>query len=74
MNFVKKAAENELKGIVESTEELVSSDIVGNDCFRISDSKLTAVMGNLCKGLFVVGDNEYGYSCRVVDLAKKMMK
>ena len=72
--LVKKAAENELKGIVEFTEEeLVSSDIVGTTVSAIFDSKLTAVMGNLVK-VCSWYDNEYGYSCRVVDLAKKMME
>ncbi|RAM65770.1 type I glyceraldehyde-3-phosphate dehydrogenase [Mesotoga sp.] len=72
--LVKKAAENELKGIVEYTEEeLVSSDIVGTTVSSVFDSKLTAVMGNLLK-VCTWYDNEYGYSCRVVDLAEKMMK
>ncbi|HNS35246.1 glyceraldehyde-3-phosphate dehydrogenase [Mesotoga sp. Brook.08.YT.4.2.5.1] len=72
--LVKKAAENELKGIVEYTEEeLVSSDIVGTTVSSVFDSKLTAVMGNLLK-VCAWYDNEYGYSCRVVDLAEKMMK
>ncbi|MBN2219892.1 MAG: type I glyceraldehyde-3-phosphate dehydrogenase [Kosmotogaceae bacterium] len=72
--LVKKAAENELKGIVEFTEEeLVSSDIVGTTVSSVFDSKLTAVMGNLVK-VCAWYDNEYGYSCRVVDLAKKMME
>ncbi len=65
---------NELKGIVEYTEEeLVSSDIVGTTVSSVFDSKLTAVMGNLLK-VCAWYDNEYGYSCRVVDLAEKMMK
>ncbi len=72
--LVKKAAENELKGIVEYTEEeLVSSDIVGTTVSSVFDSKLTAVKGNLLK-VCAWYDNEYGYSCRVVDLAEKMMK
>ncbi|MBM2814182.1 MAG: glyceraldehyde-3-phosphate dehydrogenase [Ignavibacteria bacterium] len=65
---VKKAADNELKGILEySTEPLVSVDIIGNPHSCIFDSDLTQVNGNMIK---VVGwyDNEFGYSCRIVDL------
>ena len=72
--LIKKAAENELKGIIEySEEELVSSDVVGTTVSGILDSKLTSAMGNLVK-VCAWYDNEYGYSCRVVDLAEKMMK
>ncbi len=65
---IKRACENELKGIVEySEEELVSSDIIGTKVSGILDSKLTSAMGNLVK-VCAWYDNEYGYSCRVVDL------
>lgn len=69
---MKNAAENELKGIMEYTEEpLVSSDIIGNPHSVIFDSDLTQVIGDLVK---VVGwyDNEWGYSNRCVDLVMKM--
>ncbi|PIU44537.1 MAG: type I glyceraldehyde-3-phosphate dehydrogenase, partial [Ignavibacteriales bacterium CG07_land_8_20_14_0_80_59_12] len=69
---VKAAADGPLKGIIEySTEPLVSSDIVGNAHSVIFDSKLTMAKGTLVK---VVGwyDNEWGYSCRVVDLVRKV--
>ena len=69
---MKKAAESNLKGILEYTEDpIVSSDIVGNEHSCIFDSLLTMVFGSLIK---VIGwyDNEWGYSCRVVDLMKKM--
>jgi glyceraldehyde 3-phosphate dehydrogenase len=68
----KKAAGSSLKGIMEYTEDpIVSADIVGNNHSVIFDSLSTMVIGNLVK---VVGwyDNEYGYSCRVVDLMKKV--
>ncbi len=70
----KKAAKGKLKGIMEYSEEpLVSADIVGNTHSNIFDSLSTTVIGNMVK---VVGwyDNEYGYSCRVVDLMKKIVK
>jgi len=68
----KKAADGELKGIMEYTEDpIVSADIVGNSHSNIFDALSTMTNGNLVK---VVGwyDNEYGYSCRVVDLMKKI--
>ncbi len=70
---MKAAAEGELNGILEYTDEpIVSSDIVGNPASSIFDSGLTKVInGNLVK---VVSwyDNEWGYSHRVVDLLKEM--
>jgi len=68
----KKAADSSLKGIMEYTEDpIVLADIIGSTYSVIFDSQSTMVMGNLVK---VVGwyDNEYGYSCRVVDLMKKV--
>ncbi len=66
---VKKAAEGALKGFLKySEDQLVSTDIVTDPASCIFDSGLTKVMGNMVK---VVGwyDNEWGYSCRLVDLA-----
>ena len=68
----KNAAAGELKGILEYTEDpIVSTDIIGNSHSCIFDAELTSVVGNMVK---VLGwyDNEYGYSCRLVDLAIKM--
>ncbi|MBI5324222.1 MAG: type I glyceraldehyde-3-phosphate dehydrogenase [Ignavibacteriae bacterium] len=70
---MKKAADTNLKGILEySTEPLVSIDIVGNPHSCIFDSELTIASGNFIK---VVGwyDNEFGYSCRIVDLMSKLL-
>ncbi len=71
---MKKAAEGSLKGILEYSEDpLVSSDIVGNNHSSIFDSLSTRVMdGNLVK-IISWYDNEWGYSCRTVDLMKKMV-
>ncbi len=66
----KKAADAHLKGIVEySTKPLVSSDLIGNAHSCIVDSEFTKVSGNLVQ---VLGwyDNEWGYSCRMVDMIK----
>jgi glyceraldehyde 3-phosphate dehydrogenase len=69
---LKTAAEGRLKGIMAYTEEeIVLQDIVGDSHSVIIDSKLTMVMGNTVK-VFGWYDNEWGYSCRVVDLAKKI--
>ncbi len=68
----KKAADGPMKGILEYTEDpIVSADIIGNPHSNIFDSLSTMANGNLVK---VVGwyDNEYGYSCRVVDLITKI--
>ena len=64
----KKAADNELKGILLYCDEpLVSSDFIGSAYSSIFDAELTKVIGNVVK---VLGwyDNEYGYSARTVDL------
>lgn len=70
---MKEAALGDMKGILEYTEDpIVSCDIVGNSHSSIFDALSTMVMeGNLVK---VVSwyDNEWGYSCRVVDLLAKM--
>ncbi|OEJ27424.1 type I glyceraldehyde-3-phosphate dehydrogenase [Streptomyces agglomeratus] len=63
-----KAAEGELKGIVEYTvDPIVSSDIVNEPASCTFDSSLTMAEGNQVK---VIGwyDNEWGYSNRLVDL------
>ena len=69
---MKKAAENELKGILEySEDELVSSDIIGNTHSSIFDSLLTTVNGKMVK-LISWYDNEWGYTERVIDLTEKI--
>ena len=70
---MKAAAEGPLKGILEySTDPLVSVDIIHNPHSCIFDSPLTSAQGNLAK---IIGwyDNEWGYSCRTVDLVAKLM-
>ena len=68
---MKKAAEGEMKGILEYTEDpIVSVDIIGNPHSCIFDALSTmTIEKNMVK---VIGwyDNEWGYSSRVVDLAK----
>jgi glyceraldehyde 3-phosphate dehydrogenase len=70
--MMKKASENELKGILAYTEdEIVSSDIIGNDNSSIFDATGTQVNGNMVKVLSWY-DNEFGYTNRLVDLVKKI--
>ncbi|HME57263.1 MAG TPA: type I glyceraldehyde-3-phosphate dehydrogenase [Terracidiphilus sp.] len=64
----KTAAAGELKGILGvDSNLLVSSDYKGNPLSSIVDLPLTKVVGNSVKVLSWY-DNEWGYSCRVVDL------
>jgi len=77
--LMKKASETYLKGILGySNEELVSSDFIHDDRASIYDS--LATVGNNLKGekrFFKViswYDNEWGYSCRIVDLLVKVVK
>jgi glyceraldehyde 3-phosphate dehydrogenase len=67
------AAEGKLKGILEyCVDPIVSIDVIGNPASSIIDSLATIVIGgNLCKTLSWY-DNEWGYSCRCVDLIKLM--
>ena len=68
---MKKAADGPLRGILQYSEEpLVSIDFRGNSHSSILDAPYTSVIeGNLVK-LLSWYDNEWGYSCRVVDLIK----
>ena len=70
--FRSKADNGDLEGILlYSDEPLVSSDIVHSPYSSIFDSDLTMVNGNLVK-VFSWYDNEWGYSCRLVDLVEKI--
>jgi glyceraldehyde 3-phosphate dehydrogenase len=70
---LKKAAAGKLKGILAYTEDpVVSSDMMRNPNSSIVDAQLTKVLdGNLVK-VVAWYDNEWGYSCRIVDLVKYM--
>jgi len=70
----KKMALMKYKGIIEySDEALVSTDVIGNPNSCLFDSQLTTCVGN---NLIVVGwyDNEWGYSNRMIDVIKLMMR
>jgi glyceraldehyde 3-phosphate dehydrogenase len=67
---LKDAADGPLKGILGYSEEpLVSSDYMQNSCSGTVDALETKVMGNMVKTLAWY-DNEWGYSCRLLDLLR----
>lgn len=69
---MKKAAEGKMKGVLEYTEDpIVSVDIIHNPHSSIFDALSTMVMGKTVKVLSWY-DNEWGYSCRVVDLIERL--
>jgi glyceraldehyde 3-phosphate dehydrogenase (phosphorylating) len=71
--FRSKADTGPLEGILRYTDEpIVSSDIVHSPYSCIFDSQLTMANGSLVK-VFGWYDNEWGYSCRLVDLVGKLM-
>ncbi|MBA7609432.1 Glyceraldehyde-3-phosphate dehydrogenase [subsurface metagenome] len=67
---LKAAAEGELKGILQCVDEpLVSIDFTGNSHSSIVDCALTNVVGENLVKVIAWYDNEWGYSCRLVDMA-----
>ncbi len=72
---IKEAATNELKGILEYTEEeIVSSDVIGSTTAGIFDAGQTRVIEGTLVKVACWYDNEYGYSCMVVNLVDKLEK
>jgi glyceraldehyde 3-phosphate dehydrogenase len=72
---VKAAAEGKLKGILEYTEDpLVSSDIIGDPHSSIFAADFTQVIGGNLLKVVSWYDNEWGYSCRTVDLISRVGK
>jgi len=69
ISALQKAAEGELKGILAYTSDpVVSTDMLHNSNSSIVDSDLTKVIGGNLAKVVAWYDNEWGYSCRVVDL------
>ena len=72
---LKKAAEGALKGIMEYCDEpLVSSDFRGHPASAIIDALSTTVIDGKMAKVLAWYDNEWGYSCRLADLAALMAK
>lgn len=69
-NFLVEQAAGKLVEIVKvSYEPLVSTDIIGNSASAIVDLPLTQVISDDMLHLGVWYDNEYGYSCRLIEMA-----
>ena len=72
---MKKAANGELKGILEYCEDpIVSSDIIGNTHSSIFDSALTYVIDKRMVKVVSWYDNEWGFSNRMIDLIELIAK
>ena len=72
---VKKASENELKGILDYTEDdVVSSDFLGDPHTSIFDAKAGIALNDNFVKLVSWYDNECGYSNKVVDLISYISK
>jgi len=72
---LKSAAENGLKGILGYTEDpVVSTDMLHNSNSSIVDGQMTKVLGGDLLKVVSWYDNEWGYSCRVVDLIAFLVK
>lgn len=69
-SLMKSVSEHELKEIIEYLDyPAVSADIIGNSHSSIFDPEYTKLNGRMLK-VMAWYDNEWGYSCRVVDLVK----
>jgi len=68
----RRASEGALKGVLAYTEEpLVSSDYIHNPFSAVVDGPLTWARGRLVK-VVAWYDNEWGYACRLAEMAEKM--
>lgn len=73
-NAMKEAAKTKMKGILQySDEPLVSSDIIGNPHSVIFDSLMTSIIDKNFVKVISWYDNEWGYSCRIIDMVKLMV-
>jgi len=70
---LKAAAEGPMKGIIGYTEDdVVSSDMIGEPCTCVFDAKAGIALNDHFVKLIAWYDNEWGYSCKVVDLIRHM--
>jgi len=70
---MKEASEGAFKGIIGYTEELVvSSDFIGESCTSVFDADAGIALNDTFVKLVAWYDNEWGYSCKLVDLAVYM--
>ncbi|XP_019637771.1 PREDICTED: glyceraldehyde-3-phosphate dehydrogenase-like isoform X2 [Branchiostoma belcheri] len=72
-SVVKAASDGPLKGYLGYTDEdIVSADFIGDPCSSIFDARAGIALNNNFVKLITWYDNEFGYSCRVVDLIQYM--
>jgi glyceraldehyde 3-phosphate dehydrogenase len=70
---MKKAAENELKGVLGYTEdEVVSSDFIGDSRTSVFDAKAGIMLNPNFVKVIAWYDNEWGYSCKLLDMIVHM--
>ena len=70
---MKEASEGSMKGIVAYTEDdVVSTDIIGEPCSCVFDAKAGIALNDHFVKLIAWYDNEWGYSCKVLDLIMHM--
>jgi glyceraldehyde 3-phosphate dehydrogenase len=71
--FAEAADKGRFEGILRySDDPIVSTDIIGSSYSSIFDSELTMANGREVK-VFSWYDNEWGYSCRLVDLVQRLL-
>jgi len=72
---LKKAAESELKGIMDYTDDpVVSTDFNHNEYSAVVDGQSTMVIGGNLVKVLAWYDNEWGFSCRMVELIELIGK
>jgi glyceraldehyde 3-phosphate dehydrogenase len=70
---MKEASEGSMKGIIAYTEDdVVSSDFIGEPCTCVFDAKAGIALNDRFVKLIAWYDNEWGYSCKVLDLIMHM--
>ncbi|MCP4633889.1 MAG: type I glyceraldehyde-3-phosphate dehydrogenase [candidate division Zixibacteria bacterium] len=70
---VKESADGPMKGFLQyCTDPIVSVDVIGNSHSSVFDSLMTMVMDKKMLKVFSWYDNEYGFSCRMIDMVKKL--
>jgi glyceraldehyde 3-phosphate dehydrogenase len=74
-NAMKEAASGRMKGILQYTEDpIVSADVIHNPYSSIFDALSTMVMGDNLVKVFAWYDNEWGFSCRMVEMLELMAR
>jgi glyceraldehyde 3-phosphate dehydrogenase len=70
---LKAASEGQMKGIIGYTEDdVVSTDMIGESCTCVFDAKAGIALNDQFVKLIAWYDNEWGYSCKVLDLIMQM--